>query len=190
MLRRIPIFWLSIHGLAIGAFEYSNCIMYIQDFITYNENCLFMCTVPLFIATATLIQFAYFVTLIRGRLQLIGELLKGNRMPSAGYYLPAKFNYRRQNDGDGKKLDIKTIEMLFEKLYAATEILESVFGLQLVVLLTTLFITLTTLSYFTCIQVIRYYMSGWWVLCNQVKWILFFHSIFQTLRKRSDYHHR
>lgn len=130
--------------------------MYIQDFITFNDYCLLMCIVPLFVSMGTLIQFVYFVWLIRTRLQLLADLLKGQRMPAIGRCLISKFNCWHQDMEEGrKKLDTRAIQALYLKLHAATEALNSVFGVQIVVLLTALFITLTTLSYFTCMQVIR-----------------------------------
>lgn len=164
---RMPLIWFSLSALFIVAFEYVNCIMYIQDFITFNDYCLLLCIVPLLITIATLIQFCYFVSLIRSRLQLLADLLKGHRMPQQHRFI-AKFNYRRnvvlveqkqqqqEVEEAKKKLDIRVIQSLYEKLHEATEILNSFFGLQLVVLVTMLFITLTTLSYYMCMQIIRW----------------------------------
>lgn len=150
---------LSLHAVAIGTFEYANCIMYIQDFIIFNDYCLLMCLVPLLVAAATLIQFAYYVTLIQKRLHILANLLKGHKCP----LMAIKFNYPRPGDVEatgeetmGKKLDIGATKWLYMKLQEATEILNSAFGIQLLVLLTTCFITLTTLSYYIVMQVIRW----------------------------------
>lgn len=153
----MPLYWLTGYAVAIGAFEYANCIMYIQDFITFNDFCLLMCIVPLLISMATLVQFSYFVTLIRSRLQLLGDLLKGVRQQQQCLWM--NFNYPiagvEEGGGVNKKLDMRVIEELYGKLNAALRLLGSVFGIQLMVMLTTLFITLTTLSYYICIQGIR-----------------------------------
>lgn len=164
-VHRNPIYWLTCYGLAIGTFEYSNCIMYIQDFVTFYDFCLLICIVPLLIAMATLVQFAHFVSLIRSRLQLLADLLKGHKSPALEQqWWSIKFNYHARTaaedeDGRSKKLDMRVIEELYAKLHLALRLLDSVFGIQLIVMLTTMFITLTTLSYFTCMQAIRYNLS-------------------------------
>lgn len=155
----MPLYWLTGYTAAICAFEYANCIMYIQDFITFNDFCLIMCIVPLLISMATLVQFSYFVTLIRNRLQLLGDLLKGARQQQQCLWKNVNYPVAEVEDGGrgvvSKKLDMRVIEELYGKLNAAFRLLGSVFGIQLMVMLTTLFITLTTLSYYLCIQGIR-----------------------------------
>lgn len=126
--------------------------MYIQDFVIFNDNCLFMCIVPWFVSAATLVQFVYFVILIRLRLQLIGELLADNRRPVV-FHVGQVVNVTVA--AKSQKLELRVIQTLYGKLHKALDLLNSVFGVQLVVMLTILFITLTTLSYYICMQVIR-----------------------------------
>lgn len=125
--------------------------MYIQDFIIFNDYCLLMCIVPLLVSVATLIQFIYFVLLIRIRLQLLSDLLADHKLLFV-QHLNIKFH---AEDNADKKLDLRIIQKLYGTLFNAVQLLNSVFGIQLVVMLTAQFITLTTLSYFICMQGIR-----------------------------------
>lgn len=136
--------------------------MYIQDFIIFNDYCLLMCIVPLLVSVATLIQFVYFVLLIRIRLQLLAHLLANHKLLVVHHFhiqFHARLAAVAEEQDVQKKLDLRLIQKLYGTLYKALQMLNSVFGIQLVVMITAQFITLTTLSYFICMQVIRWVME-------------------------------
>lgn len=156
--------------------------MYLQDVTIFSNNCLLMCVIPLFVSTATLLNFAYCAKLISMRLQLLAGLLKEHKKPPK-QTLFVKVVPRPNVDMEQCEdlLDIRLIQLLYEKLHHGSEILNAAFGVQLTCLLTVLFVGVTTISYFICMEAIRYSTTNFVSsssdmihLVGSISWVVFF----------------
>ncbi|XP_049301336.1 putative gustatory receptor 2a [Anopheles funestus] len=147
--------------LAIGVSEYHNCIMYMSDFIPASEYCIFQCFITMLTSSAVEIQYVAFVQLIKNRLQLMNELL----VELTCEHISMKI--------------INDIKNLYTHLHLLSLHINKAYGAQLIFILMTLFVTLTTLLYYCTMKLFRMLWMGRWATVSEL--MLTFWAVLSTL---------
>ncbi|XP_052864415.1 putative gustatory receptor 2a [Anopheles cruzii] len=142
--------------LAIGLCEWYNCVMYISDFKPASEYCIFQCLTTMLTSTTVQIQYVALVQLIKTRLALISRLLV------------ELDDYGREQANARMKI-INDIKNLYTHLHLLSLNINQAYGAQLIFILMTLFVTLTTLLYHCTMKLLRMLLLGR-------------HATFETLR--------
>ncbi|XP_049548232.1 gustatory receptor 68a-like [Anopheles darlingi] len=128
--------------LGIGLAERFNCIMYMSDFIPVSEYCIFQCLISMLTCSTVEIQYVALVQLIQNRLELINSLL--------GELTSDHIRMKIIND----------IKNVYTHLHLLSLNINRAYGAQLIFILMTLFVTLTTLLYYCTMKLLRILLLG------------------------------
>nr|XP_029715449.1 putative gustatory receptor 28b [Aedes albopictus] len=121
----------------IFLFEYFNCIMYLSDFNPVSVYCLPDCYLVLLTGVTAESQIVGYIKLLQMRFQLINQLLT------------------REAQNHSRMEIINEIKNLYAHLHLLSLNINKAYGVQLVFILMTLFVTLTTLMYHCSMKAIR-----------------------------------
>ncbi|EAA43974.3 AGAP007756-PA [Anopheles gambiae str. PEST] len=141
--------------LCIGFAEWYNCIMYMSDFIPASEYCIFECFITMLTSSTVELQYVAFVQLIKNRLQLINDLLV-DLLRAADHLQPTACERHIR-----AKI-INDIKNLYTHLHLLSLNINKAYGAQLIFILMTLFVTLTTLLYYCTMKLFRMLWLGQW----------------------------
>ncbi|XP_055590220.1 putative gustatory receptor 28b [Uranotaenia lowii] len=142
-------------------FEWFNCVMYLSDFDPASEYCLPQCYITLLTSIVAETQFVGFVKLLQMRFQLINQLL-----------------VRHQQDRIRVEI-INDIKHLYAHLHLLSLNINRAFGVQLVAILLTLFVTITALLYYCLMKAIGILLQ--WTVLSHPDLIYRSYEVFSTL---------
>uniref|UniRef100_A0A182WQX8 Uncharacterized protein n=1 Tax=Anopheles minimus TaxID=112268 RepID=A0A182WQX8_9DIPT len=148
--------------------------MYMSDFIPASEYCIFQCFITMLTSATVEIQYVAFVQLIKNRLQLINELLAE---------LGAYSTDQEQTDYEPcehiRMKIINDVKNLYTHLHLLSLNINKAYGAQLIFILMTLFVTLTTLLYYCTMKLFRMLWMGRWASSDEL--MLTFWNVLSTL---------
>uniref|UniRef100_A0A182F1A7 Gustatory receptor n=1 Tax=Anopheles albimanus TaxID=7167 RepID=A0A182F1A7_ANOAL len=140
--------------LAIVLAETFNCIMYMSDYIAESRYCIFQCLISMLACSTIEIQYVALVQLIKTRLELLNSLLG-----ELSVYSDEEQNACCRFDHIRMKI-INDIKNLYTHLHLLSLNINRAYGAQLIFILMTLFVTLTTLLYYCTMKLLRILLLG------------------------------
>uniref|UniRef100_A0A182PZ08 Gustatory receptor n=1 Tax=Anopheles epiroticus TaxID=199890 RepID=A0A182PZ08_9DIPT len=162
--------------LGTGFAEWYNCIMYMSDFIAVSEYCIFQCFITMLTSSTVELQYVAFVQLIKNRLQLINDLLvelttygtENERHTRLDHLLQAHSQPKAGTERHITAKIINDIKNLYTHLHLLSLNINKAYGVQLIFILMTLFVTLTTLLYYCTMKLFRMLSLGQWATAAEL----------------------
>lgn len=174
---RIVILEIVIYLTATFGLEWNNCLMYISGVIAYNNYCMSMCLIPLIVTSADQILFINMIYLVKQRLAIVNKFLQQRtylkKLPKIqeshkinGHLLnTVNLLYNIEHDVESLKVkmvqsrhskgDIGILSVGYSRLHKAVLLLNSAYGIPNVCTVFIRFVTLTTLSYSSCMRLLK-----------------------------------
>ncbi|EAT41198.2 AAEL007142-PA [Aedes aegypti] len=135
--KRVICIQMTLIFAIIFLFEYFNCIVYLSDYNPSSVYCMPDCYLVLLTEATAESQIVGYIKLLQMRFQLINQLLT------------------REAQNHNRLEIINEIKNLYAHLHLLSLNINKAYGVQLVFILMTLFVTLTTLMYHCNMKAIR-----------------------------------